>query len=691
MATENNSTQFRKSHPIDFTLFDDDEQAVMYISEDISDRKLHLTIANTSTQDMSMMAGPTEVSASNYHFALQFRPGTLSRRTLELLASPAANKVVSTPDWKLAQHVHQAGTNAPVRLYFLYTGSKSTLSIGETRSIVLSGLSAAPGSGARGTQVELIPHQLQLPGNTAITGSRTQYMHVTNHSGRKNIPLHMSIIEGSRVQNGAMAATLTLRLTNICKAKDVSTSTIVFSKGEDNYPATKLVLSCDTGTDDWDLGSITGVGVPVGLVSAAGPRIGETPSWDITFPNNNYSLEYGKSLDLAITIDVSAKTGNANLYLHYDNIPGYWDGQFVCSIEKGPVVIKDGNVGIGGAPLEIEDANKQKSPMKLGVTGPVKMAFGDSGSLAFLGNGPAYPTMMVQGNEFQVCSGNSGNYGGNIQKMALRTEELSVPGNIVCAKDIEGNKLSAKMLEVNGDVKMDFGAGSGLRLQANTNNNTGIFVGLQQADGTHQPNNGLTIADVYVNKNGERALLNAISLNAQTVMAAGDIEVAGAIKGKGDSGAVIIKGTKQFVGSRKLAQEKEYLNKCISILDMGIYGLGGPPPQTGATRKYRFYIVAWDSWNYKHGSGDGTLVQIIPDTGKSIEVHIPAIWGSTEDKHKGHAYSELFEFPQPAEPPKPIKSPKLNWIKEINIRSITGNAATAAYLYELWVEYFDVF
>src|SRR6185503_14300859 len=45
--------------------------------------------------------------------------------------------------------------------------------------------------------------------------------------------------------------------------------------------------------------------------------------------------------------------GLTNVYIHYKNIPGYWDGDFVDQIEKAPVVYKDQLVGIGtNAPQE---------------------------------------------------------------------------------------------------------------------------------------------------------------------------------------------------------------------------------------------------------------------------------------------------------------------------------------------------
>jgi hypothetical protein len=40
-------------------------------------------------------------------------------------------------------------------------------------------------------------------------------------------------------------------------------------------------------------------------------------------------------------------TGTANLYLRYKYVPGYQDGEFICPIEKAPLVFPEKNVGIG--------------------------------------------------------------------------------------------------------------------------------------------------------------------------------------------------------------------------------------------------------------------------------------------------------------------------------------------------------
>ncbi len=74
---------------------------------------------------------------------------------------------------------------------------------------------------------------------------------------------------------------------------------------------------------------------------------GDRPEWLLAF-EKDFQLNYGESFEIEITeITVSSKAGQANLYLHYNNIPGYWDGQFVCAVEKAPIVIQGDTVGIG--------------------------------------------------------------------------------------------------------------------------------------------------------------------------------------------------------------------------------------------------------------------------------------------------------------------------------------------------------
>src|ERR1044071_928195 len=170
---------FRKSPPIDFSLLDHDDQSVMYISEDAEDWTLHLTIANTSSQPITLAEGQDAASPENHHFALRFRAGTLSKRTLLILSGESVATVAEPKEWSLSrvEREEERAPNAPVTLYLLYKGASRELVQNVPRQVKLSGISAAPGVGARGTQVELIPNPAQVKytsDGSGVTGSRTQ-------------------------------------------------------------------------------------------------------------------------------------------------------------------------------------------------------------------------------------------------------------------------------------------------------------------------------------------------------------------------------------------------------------------------------------------------------------------------------------------------------------------------------------
>ncbi|QLQ31698.1 MAG: hypothetical protein HZT40_08955 [Candidatus Thiothrix singaporensis] len=52
-------------------------------------------------------------------------------------------------------------------------------------------------------------------------------------------------------------------------------------------------------------------------------------------------------MDIAISdIVTNYPAGMSNVYIRYENIPGYWDGQMVCQIQKSPLVMSGGRVGV---------------------------------------------------------------------------------------------------------------------------------------------------------------------------------------------------------------------------------------------------------------------------------------------------------------------------------------------------------
>lgn len=597
MATEKNLVEFRKSHPIDFKLLDQDDQAVLYISEDKDDWKLHLTIANTSSQAITMTDGQgDEVSSTNHHFALRFRPGTLSKRTLDLLGSDDYARVSRTADWEIARIGRPASneteSNKPVTLFLLYQGANKTLAVGETRTIEFSGISAAPGSGSRGTQVELIPHQLHFASdNTSITASRTQYMHVTNHSGRKNIPLHVAVVDGNRLLNGDQAATIKLRMTNVSKPKDATkdetedetkSSAIVFRgpNSPTGEPQSKLVLSYENGNEEWQLGTVKDVAVPPNAHQNPGKQ-GELPEWVITFPGDDVRLEYGQHIEITLTgVTVSPKAGQANVYLHYENIPGYWDGQFVCSVEKGPIVVKDGNVGIGLA---------AQTDTKLAISGALAFDEHKPGQLIHLwqkSNG-----IGVQNRTTYFRSwGNFAWFRGGAH--AENTFDPGADGAVSMVIDYWGRvgvgttEPHAK-LEIGGDVKMSFGPGAeGLHFMRNNNGNPGIFV-----TGTYGDNAGLTIA------NGDGGNIAMINLCAEKVMVK-NLETSGVIVGvqrtkdEWDSSYPNLKNATYWEGEVNASKISEF---SVALSGKGatpaIIAGSGIPQKGGESCQYHYAIV----------------------------------------------------------------------------------------------------
>ncbi len=109
------------------------------------------------------------------------------------------------------------------------------------------------------------------------------------------------------------------------------------------------------------------------------------PVWEITPPDDRLvALAAGEHIQFKIKkIQSSLRTGQANLYFQYQNIPGYWDGQFVCTIEKSPIIFRKKLVGVGLADPKA----------KLHVDGDLKVS-----DKIFVGNGTPSPETKLEVN-----------------------------------------------------------------------------------------------------------------------------------------------------------------------------------------------------------------------------------------------------------------------------------------------------
>ena len=73
-------------------------------------------------------------------------------------------------------------------------------------------------------------------------------------------------------------------------------------------------------------------------VDSTGHGQGETPVWSIK-PREDIFLGHDDYIQIYISnIKTSLPSGPTNLYLDYRHIPGFWDGQVVCPIEKAPLL-----------------------------------------------------------------------------------------------------------------------------------------------------------------------------------------------------------------------------------------------------------------------------------------------------------------------------------------------------------------
>ncbi|HEY8459190.1 MAG TPA: LamG domain-containing protein, partial [Blastocatellia bacterium] len=204
---------FRQANPLDFHLDDDDDQQVLYITDDPAGRNLKVEITNASRQAIEFVKQSSDVAAAdNCHLELRFRPGTLSEASLNQIS-------VAESDWRLAK---SQANGAGVSLYLL-NAKGAIVKPTEKINLTLQRVAADGGGGARGTRVELKYRQLKYPNDAAlIEGSRIQHLSVVNQRGRKNIPLHAGFVGSNVVLNdGASSSTLKLRITNALREDSI--------------------------------------------------------------------------------------------------------------------------------------------------------------------------------------------------------------------------------------------------------------------------------------------------------------------------------------------------------------------------------------------------------------------------------------------------------------------------------------
>ncbi|NEP05416.1 MAG: hypothetical protein F6K34_11665 [Okeania sp. SIO4D6] len=367
---------FNKTYPLDFKLYEgEDKESVIFIENGTRGQELTLEIFNHSDRPISFPNKSGKVSADNHHFELRFRPDTLSQDSLQqLVLAEKKGWSMSRPVTQVDRTVDSPVTQADgiaVSLYFIATNNQ-TLAANSTATLTLQHINGAAAGGARTTRVELRCPQFTYHGELFHHYYREKRLSIISHRGKKHIPLHVGFLRSNRILNDwnpekkeGSTNELILRITNVLKDEFISFKPA--SKGDE---ASKFIISFDIDSD-WALGTksevenINDIKVtdwrpnekPEEDWNTVKNTEGETPTWTITHKNIHHNqdkaqkepgLAPGQVVQLTISnIKSSLPSGHANLYVRYENIPGYWDGTFVCTIEKSPILYKEGNVGIG--------------------------------------------------------------------------------------------------------------------------------------------------------------------------------------------------------------------------------------------------------------------------------------------------------------------------------------------------------
>lgn len=375
---------FDEANPVDFNLYDDEGRQQIYILNDQSPgRQHHLILINNSEQDYEFEKPRGFIpSRANYHFELRFRPGTLDPEYLTWLS-------VGTGGWRLGFEEHfDSGDDihdGTVSLYLLFVGQEDkTLEAGRTQVVILNHIKAGIPGGSRGSRMEL---HFQTDGNKLLTSpapnlifKRQERLQIVNNRGVKELPMKVGFEGSSTVLNDESTLNdLTLQLSNFLHNSEINLN------GRDSESPTKFILSFDTSETDaaWALcDDDNAKAIEVFLHFDDLPGIsfhirpefqGENPQWIITFIDD-IPLEVGAFFHLHLDGLISAMpSGFTNLYLLYENIPGYWDGCFKIPIEKSPLKFDDQKTTDPNDPEAHEEDGdfNQKTKVGIGNTEPV--------------------------------------------------------------------------------------------------------------------------------------------------------------------------------------------------------------------------------------------------------------------------------------------------------------------------------
>ena len=515
VLTSQSQAEFYRHQPVDFFLYDEEGNANLYILNDNVPGKAHnLILINESEQDLTLTGNRSLPEKDNYHFELRFRPGTIDPNFHNWVT-------VGSGEWLLKSKLWQGDAqiaDGTVSLYLVYQfESELTLPFRSSRLIPLHGLKSGSGGGSRGSRAEL---RYNLNGNQIVANStaalhfRQERLEIINQRGVRDIPLEAGFALGNRVlNNGDEENELSLQITNLLR------NSYVPFQGKYSEAPTRLVLSFDTSeaVQYWALfDEDNALGV---LVDVSGTNTfwhiekevqGQTTQW-ILSPSEEIELDAGVSFRINLSKVISAMpTGSANLYLQYENMPGYWDDLFVVPIEKTPFYLEDkqdalGNVmktivGVGTHTVDQDGATVQivggLSADSLAVSNPSGAGVIPRGGIIMWSG--AVADVPVGWN---ICDGNGGEKIGDLDIPDLRSRFIVGVG--------QGDGLSNYAPGVGDDRGKESHLLSGTETPSHSHSAT-------ITDTTKSPINSISDAAFNIDT-GEAEVEGQVTINATTI------------------------------------------------------------------------------------------------------------------------------------------------------------------------------
>lgn len=326
--------------PIGFDVYNDDEDQAIFITENIVGHSLTIEIENNSDKVLSpkVLSGP--VSETNCHFELTFQANTIFN-------SPCAIRLAGGI---FEMHVNQNAEGAIIPnndgsiSFYFKTFNGWSLNPGECMSLKLNHIRAEYGDGARHSTIKLSYQNLLHDGVAApISGINEIDLDVVNKTGRRNIPMNLGFVGSNIVlNNSSKPNTVQLRVANIDQRGHILGATA----------NSKLFLRIPGGANgqEWTLATdaqLSSMVVKYTLPGEAAVIASKTQGaneWEIPYK----TLEPGQSINIELSnLRTDHNSGESEVKVQYKNIKGYWDGELVATIGKGPMVHKDEKTGIG--------------------------------------------------------------------------------------------------------------------------------------------------------------------------------------------------------------------------------------------------------------------------------------------------------------------------------------------------------